>query len=74
MVAEGGDKDLRLVLETAKGIAVDDAVAVTLEAGAYRVQRFRALPPFGEKASHGTGRESVLPLLGKTADVQLFNH
>jgi hypothetical protein len=69
MVAEGGDKDLRLVLETAEGIAVDDTVAVTLEASADGVERFRALPPSGEKAFHGARGEAFFLLLGKPADI-----
>ena len=34
VVADGGDEDLRLVLEAAERLAVEDAVAVTLELGA----------------------------------------
>ena len=39
VVALGGDKDLRLVFETAKRLGVDDAVAVADELGAHRARR-----------------------------------
>ena len=39
VVALGGDKDLRLVFETAERLGVDDAVAVADELGAHRARR-----------------------------------
>jgi hypothetical protein len=44
MVAEGGDKHLGFMLKTTERVAVDNAVAVSLESGADRVGGFRALP------------------------------
>ena len=44
MVAFGGDEDLSLVLQPAEGFRVQNPVAVTLEAGADRVQFLENFP------------------------------
>ena len=57
-------EDLGLVLEPPERRAVDDAVAVALEAGAERVLLLRIAPAAGEAAAHPVRSEGLLfPLL-----------
>jgi hypothetical protein len=62
MVAEGREKDLGLVLETAEGLGVDDPVAVALEIRAQDVLGFGADPSLGPRAEAGPGRQDLLLL------------
>ena len=60
MVALGSQEYLRLMLEAAKGLAVDDAVAVAHETGAQRVWGLLPLPAPAVPAAHGVGGEPFL--------------
>ena len=63
VVADGGDEDLGLVLEAAEGLAVDDAVAVALERGAYGRGLFGGFAASGLVRFRGVGRQGALALL-----------
>ena len=60
MVPRRPDEHLRLVLEPAKGLGVDDTIAVPLELRTHRAGLFVPLTP-GTKP--GPGRERRQPLL-----------
>src|SRR5262249_14864769 len=64
VIAGRREEDLRLVLETAERLAVDDAVAVALKRRPHVVLGFGAQPRAGVGALGGLRREDVtLPLL-----------
>jgi hypothetical protein len=46
VIASRSEKHLRLVLESSKGFAVDDAIAIVLEGRSDIVFGFRMQPPF----------------------------
>ena len=60
VVALGGDVHLRLVLEAAEGLAVDDAVAVALEGRADGRVGLRLRADRGIRALRQRGQERVL--------------
>jgi hypothetical protein len=64
VVALGGDEHLRLVLEPAEGLGVDDPVAIALERGAQRAVLLRTLPERRVGAGGQVGQALVLPRPG----------
>ena len=60
VVALGGEKDLRLVREAAEALAMEDAVAVALEAGPQGVRRLVDEPPRARVGEGGVGREALV--------------
>jgi len=78
VVAQRGDEHLRFMLEAAERLAMDNAVAVTLESGPYLAGLFVSQSAFGEPAFHRVWREAFLPFLtelanGKAPDHRDFN-
>ena len=65
VVAFGGDEDLRLVLEAAEGLGVDDPVAVALERGAQRAVGLLDLAPRRVGGRRQIGEELGLPGVGR---------
>jgi len=57
VVAQGGDKDLRLVLETTKSFAVYDAVSISLKGGACGAGAFFLKSATGQGAFYRMGGE-----------------
>ena len=66
MVALRAQKDLRLVLEPPKSLAVDDAIHIPLETGAQFLLFFLAHPPTGPGRKTGRWRQCQ-PLIGLRA-------
>jgi hypothetical protein len=57
MISFGGEKDLGLVFQTAKGLAVDDTVPVSHEAGSNLIILLGSLPSLALRAEAGKGGE-----------------
>ena len=63
MVALVVDEDLRLVLQPAEGVGMDDAVAVALEGRAERIVRLGVEAPARRGRIGGIGRAPALAAL-----------
>ncbi|GFP35964.1 hypothetical protein HKBW3S43_01752, partial [Candidatus Hakubella thermalkaliphila] len=57
MISFGGEKDLGLVFQAAKGLAVDDAVPVSHKAGSDLIILLGPLPDLALRAEAGKGGE-----------------
>jgi hypothetical protein len=73
VVAQGCDKDLRLMLQAAERLTMDDAVAVALELSPHGAGLLIALPAPGPPALCGIRGEAFLPFLKSLADIVLKN-
>jgi hypothetical protein len=74
VVTQWGDKNLRFMLESAEGLAVDNTVAVTLKGSAHRAWLFLPEPAPRQLAFDSMGREALFSLLSHLANIELSNH
>jgi hypothetical protein len=74
VVTQGSDKNLRLVLETAEGLGMDNAVSVALEDSSYWAWFLVSLPAPRRFTFHRMGRKSLLPFLSHLANIKPTNH
>jgi hypothetical protein len=69
MVTQRSDKDLGLMFQTAKGLAVNDAVTVSLKRGTHGTRLFRPQPPLRQPGLHSIGGKLLFLLFEPKADV-----
>jgi hypothetical protein len=62
VITQGGNEDLGLVLQAAKGFAVNNAVSVALEGGAHGAGLLRFKSPLRQPALHGIRGKGIFPL------------
>ena len=74
MVTQGSDEDLRLVLEAAKGLGVDNAVSVTLEGSAYRADLLIFKPAPRRLAFSRIRGKALFLYLSFLANIKPTNH
>ena len=74
VVTQGSNKNLRLMLETAESLGVDNAVPVTLEGGPYWARLFVSEPAQRRFTFHRIERKAFFPLLNYLANIKLAHH
>jgi hypothetical protein len=74
VVTRWGDEDLRLMLEAAESLAVDDTVSVTLEGGAHRAGLFWPEPASRQLTFRRIGRETFFLFFSYLANIKPTNH
>jgi hypothetical protein len=74
VVAQGGNKDLRLVLETAEGLGMDDAIPVALESGTDGAGLFRLETTPRLLAFRRIGGKACLSFFSRLTNIKPANH
>jgi hypothetical protein len=57
VIPNGGEKNLGLMLQAAERLAVNNAIAISLEGGSQWARGFWMLTPLASPAAHGKGME-----------------